>query len=110
MSEITTGRTVVEVRAAGDLAELMAAAGEFPGATSVRAVAGGEGDEGGPGGAGGAGSEGLVLVELETDDPAALNRFLAERGIYAAHLARRRLTLEEAFMELTGGDGFGEVS
>ena len=98
VSEITTGRTVVEVRAASDPAVLVAAAGEFPGARSARVVAVGAGDEG------------LVLVELEADDPAALNRFLAARGIYAAHLARRRLTLEEAFMELTGGDGFGEVS
>lgn len=91
VSEITTGRTIVAVQAATDLETLVAAAGEFPGAISARA------------------DEDRVLVELETDDPAALNRFLVERGIYASHLARKQRTLEEAFMELTGGDGFGEV-
>lgn len=42
-----------------------------------------------------------LLVELADNDLAALNRFLFERGIALSHLASRRQTLEEAFLELT---------
>lgn len=42
-----------------------------------------------------------LLVELADHDLAALNRFLFEKGISLSHLASRRQTLEEAFLELT---------
>ncbi len=92
VAELTAGRMIVAVRAETDLQTLVEAATSFPGATSVRSA------------------EDHVLVELENGDPAALNRFLTERGIYAAHLAEQKVTLEEAFMKLTGREtGFGEV-
>ncbi|MDX1393817.1 MAG: ABC transporter ATP-binding protein [Gemmatimonadota bacterium] len=92
VGEITERGTVVGLRAEVDEAALVAAVGEFPGATGVRTI------------------EGRVIAQLENDDPAELNRFLAGRGIHLAHLAEERLTLEEAFMELTGGEtGFGDV-
>jgi len=46
-----------------------------------------------------------VVAELRDDDLASLNRFLAARGIWVSHLARRRRSLEDAFMELTGTSG-----
>ncbi|NTW48382.1 MAG: ABC transporter ATP-binding protein [Chlorobiales bacterium] len=42
-----------------------------------------------------------VLVELSDGDLAALNKFLAMKGIYVSHIADRRQSLEEAFLELT---------
>jgi ABC-2 type transport system ATP-binding protein len=45
-----------------------------------------------------------VLVQLADDDTASLNRFLAAQGIFVSHLATRRVSLEEAFMDLTRGD------
>lgn len=56
--------------------------------------------------------DGVLLVELEDGDLAALNRYLAERGVHLSRLEPRRRTLEEAFMEVTGADereGMGEV-
>jgi len=91
VSELTGGRTLVGLRAPMELETLMKAAGEFPAAASTVV------------------RDDRVVVELDEDDPAALNRFLVERGIYVAHLAREHVTLEDAFMELTGGDGFGEI-
>ena len=43
-----------------------------------------------------------VVAQLKDDDLAALNRFLAGRGVYLSHLSRRRRSLEDVFMELTG--------
>ena len=43
-----------------------------------------------------------VVVELNNNDPAALNRYLVEKGIYVSELTEQERTLEEAFMELTG--------
>jgi len=48
-----------------------------------------------------------VEVELRDADLAALNRFVVERGVYLSHLARRQRSLEDVFMELTGGGGHG---
>jgi ABC-2 type transport system ATP-binding protein len=48
-----------------------------------------------------------VIVELNDNDPAALNRFLAGRGIYLAELSEQERSLEEAFMELTGNSATG---
>ncbi len=42
-----------------------------------------------------------VLVELQSDNLATLNQFLAEKGIYLSHLSLQQKTLEEAFMEIT---------
>lgn len=42
-----------------------------------------------------------VLVELQTDNLAALNQFLAQRGVYLSHLSLQKKTLEEAFIEIT---------
>ncbi len=42
-----------------------------------------------------------VLVELQSDNLALLNQFLAEKGIYLSHLSLQKKTLEEAFMEIT---------
>jgi len=93
IAELTSRATVVEVEAGPDDSDrLLEAAGGFAAARSTSVV------------------EGRVLVELVDDDTSALNRYLSDRGIYASHLARKRLTLEEAFMQATRtSDGFGEV-
>lgn len=44
-----------------------------------------------------------VLVELQSDNLAALNHFLSEKGVYLSHLSLQKKTLEEAFMEITQG-------
>jgi ABC-2 type transport system ATP-binding protein len=46
-------------------------------------------------------SDGGVLVELHETDTATLNRWLAERNVFASHLALKKQTLEEVFMDLT---------
>ena len=43
-----------------------------------------------------------VVAELNNNDPAALNRYLVEQGIYISELTEQERSLEEAFMELTG--------
>ena len=92
IEELTTSALVVAVSADLELEKLHEAIADFPGATSVRTV------------------EDRVFVELGDGGPADLNKFLVERGIYAGHLAEQKVTLEEAFMKLTGGEhGFGEV-
>ena len=45
----------------------------------------------------------LVRVEVEDGDLAALNRWLGERGVHLSHLSLERRTLEDAFLESTGG-------
>ena len=45
-----------------------------------------------------------VLVELTDEDPASLNRWLAGQGVFVAYLAPQRLSLEEAFIDLTRDD------
>ncbi len=83
VTEIVGGRINAVVRADDDDA-LRAALDAYPEAASVRAS-----------------TEGLV-VALGSDDLASLNRYLVGQGIYASHLARRRRSLEDAFMHLTG--------
>ena len=78
------GGAVMVALEAADLAALEAVAGAYPAAVSVRR----DGD--------------AVVVQLTDDDLAALNRFLAGQGVYASHLSRRRRSLEDVFMELTG--------
>ncbi len=90
--EMTATRPLVGVRADRDLVELSTAVQAFPGTVSATTL------------------EDRVLVELEGEDAADLNEFLAARGIYVSHLARERRTLEEVFMQETGASlGFGEV-
>jgi ABC-2 type transport system ATP-binding protein len=90
---LTAGGARVELRAT-DLARLEAIVGEFPGVVSVTL----EGD--------------TVLAEVKTDDTAALNRFVAERGVYLSHLAVRQRSLEDAFLDLMGAEShtMGSVS
>ena len=57
--------------------------------------------------------DGMVVAELEDEDLAPLNEFVAQRGIYLSHLALQQRTLEDVFMELTGAadhDGMGAVA
>lgn len=92
VDEITAAHPVAAVSADGEPETLRLAVSEFAGATHTR-VEGGR-----------------VLVQLEGGSLSELNRFLAERGIYASHLSLERQSLEDAFMEITGGvDGFGDV-
>ena len=86
VAEIAGGEISAVVRAEDDDG-LRAALEAYPESTSVRAS-----------------SDGLV-VALTSDDLAALNRYLAGRGVYVSHLARRHRSLEDAFMDLTGEDG-----
>jgi ABC-type multidrug transport system ATPase subunit len=78
------GSGVVVGLTAPDPDALALAVGEYPGTSAVRA----DGRD--------------VVADLRDDDLASLNRFLAGRGIWVSHLARRRRSLEDAFMELTG--------
>ena len=93
LEEITSDVPVAALRG-GDLETLRAVAREYPGARSARI------------------RDDLVVVELEEPDLAALNGFVASRGIYLSHLALQRRTLEEVFMKLTGAaeTGMGEVA
>jgi ABC-2 type transport system ATP-binding protein len=93
VAEITAGTVSVGLRGGDDLSALETLVGEYPGAVSVRV------------------HEDRVIAELEEDDFASLNRFVAGRGIYLSHLAREQRTLEDVFMEVTGAteSGFGEV-
>lgn len=83
VDEILHGGVRLELRAADGVA-LRAAVEAFP---SVRAVVEDGAD---------------LVVEIADEDPAALNRFLAERGVWVHHMARRRTSLEDVFMEATG--------
>ncbi|MEP7380324.1 MAG: ABC transporter ATP-binding protein [Gemmatimonadota bacterium] len=77
--------TVVELRGA-ELEQLRAAAREYPQAASVTM------------------RDASVLVQLHDDDPASLNRWLAGQGVFVSYLAPQRLSLEEAFIDLTRDD------
>jgi ABC-2 type transport system ATP-binding protein len=92
VTDITTGSVVAELRAA-DAERLRTIVDGFPGARGSRI------------------EDGLVVVELEDEDLATLNRYVAERGVYVSHLALRQKSLEDVFMELTGAEshGMGEV-
>lgn len=83
VADIVSGGVVVGVEAENPEA-LEAAARDYPAASVVRR------------------DGAAVVVELSDQDPAALNRFLAGKGVWVTHLARRQRSLEDAFMELTG--------
>jgi ABC-2 type transport system ATP-binding protein len=93
VEEIKSGNIMAGLRN-GDLVALQQVASEYPGAVSAAV------------------RDDRVVVELEDDDLASLNRFVAERGVYLSHLAVEERTLEDVFMELTGAaepHGMGEV-
>ncbi|MFW6078038.1 MAG: ABC transporter ATP-binding protein [Gemmatimonadota bacterium] len=85
VEEFTSGGVTVGVRGGG-LQSLRAALDAYPAATSSAI------------------REDMVVAELRDDDLSGLNRYLAERGIYVSHLALRRRSLEDAFLELTGAE------
>jgi ABC-type multidrug transport system ATPase subunit len=93
VADIVAGTVVAELRGP-DPARLRAIVDDFPGARGTRL------------------DDATVVVELEDDDLAPLNQFVAERGMYLSHLALRQKSLEDVFMELTGADahGMGEVA
>jgi ABC-2 type transport system ATP-binding protein len=90
-----TGGARVAVLAAPDAPALAGHLREYPGCSDAVA----DGDR--------------VRARLSDEDLGALNRWLAERGVYVSHLALERRSLEDAFLESTGaGDhpGMGEVA
>jgi ABC-type multidrug transport system ATPase subunit len=58
--------------------------------------------------------DGGIIVSTAPDgspvDPTGLNRFLAERGVFASELVREQANLEQVFLELTAGDALGSTS
>ncbi len=93
VEEIKAGNPRAGIRG-GDLSQLQQIASEYPDAVSATV------------------RDSRVIVELKDEDLAALNRFVAERGVYLSHLAIEERTLEDVFMELTGAgesEGMGEV-
>ena len=58
-------------------------------------------------------ADGAINVSTAPDgspvDPGGLNRFLAERGVYASELSRDLANLEQVFLQLTAADTLGTV-
>lgn len=44
----------------------------------------------------------VLLFSKQNIDPASLNKFLADKSIYLNHLAKRKSSLEDQFLQLTG--------
>lgn len=82
--DLVAGATVASVGAA-DLDGLAQALGRYPAATACER----RGDR--------------LIVHLADDDLASLNRYAHEHGVSVSHLAVERRTLEDVFMEATGG-------
>lgn len=82
--DLVAGATVAAV-SASDLDALARVVAEYPGATGSES----RGDR--------------LMVHLANDDLAALNRYAHERGVTVSHLSVERRTLEDVFMEATGG-------
>lgn len=94
VEDITSGNVIVGLRG-DDTAKLESIVSDYPKAAGVHV------------------RDGTVIAQLEDEDLAALNRFVAERGVYLSHLARQPRTLEDVFMELTGAGeapGMGMVA
>jgi ABC-2 type transport system ATP-binding protein len=81
--DITTGTAVAGVRG-GDPGKLRDIVADYPAALTASIE-----DE-------------TVVVELRDGDMAALNAFVAGRGVFLSHLALRQRSLEDVFIELTG--------
>lgn len=79
------GKALVEM-AAPDLAVLQEASRGYPDLVAVRL------------------EEDTVVAQLSNDDLSALNRFLAESGVFLSRLSLRRRSLEDAFLEITRSD------
>jgi ABC-type multidrug transport system ATPase subunit len=92
VKDLTAGGAIVELRG-GPPDRLREIVAQFPAARAVRA------------------EQETIIADVEQDDLAALNQFVAERGTWVSHLALRQRSLEDVFMELTGGGehGMGEV-
>jgi ABC-2 type transport system ATP-binding protein len=88
VEEVTGGAARAAMRAA-DADALEVALDAYPPARSIRRR-----------------EDGSVVARLEDDDLAALNRFLAGKGVWLERLAPERRSLEDAFLEITG-DGAG---
>ncbi|HEX2165921.1 MAG TPA: ABC transporter ATP-binding protein [Longimicrobiales bacterium] len=82
IAELTARHALAVIRAA-DPAALLDAARQYPAAIQVHL------------------EDDSVLVELRDDDLAALNAFVASRGVHLSYLAPRNVSLEDVFMELT---------
>lgn len=93
VSDVTSGAPMAALKA-GDMNALRQAVAAYPESHWVKE------------------RDGYVVTELQTDDLASLNRYLVERGIYVSELKLQRRSLEDVFMELTGGGehGMGEVA
>ncbi|TAJ94553.1 MAG: ATP-binding cassette domain-containing protein [Gammaproteobacteria bacterium] len=81
VAEITRGDSSYSVHA-GDLNSLQTAIENYPGTQHTHR------------------HTDRIIVELKDNDPAALNRYLAQRGIYLSELSEQERSLEDAFMEV----------
>lgn len=87
VAELTQDGVAVARLACSDTEALTAALGEYPAVGKITPDP----------------ATSSVLAELNDGDLAALNRWLADRGVYLAHLTLERRTLEQAFLESTSG-------
>lgn len=85
LAEILSPHMAVTVQAADPVA-LSAALAEYPPAIRVSQ------------------DRGFTIVELANEDLAAMNGFLAARGVLLSYLLPRQRTLEDVFIELTSDD------
>jgi ABC-2 type transport system ATP-binding protein len=85
VTEFTSAKVGFRLRA-DDTPRLLDAVREYESARNVRTT----GD--------------AVYVELVTDEPALLTRYLACRGIYLKELLSQGRTLEEAFLAVTASE------
>lgn len=83
VEEVTSGAPTYSMRA-GDLDGLYTAVNGYSEARNVKR------------------QPDAVILELDNNDPASLNRYLVEQGIYISELTELERSLEEAFIELTG--------
>jgi hypothetical protein len=54
-------------------------------------------------------ADGRLHVEIAEEQGAAVNRALAEAGLYASAIVPKSSSLEDVFLELTGGDETGKT-
>ena len=93
VAEVVGEGSAVLLRAE-DTDALAGAMEAYPGASSVRRT-----DEG-------------VIAVLESSDLGSVTRYLAGQGVYLSHLAPYRQSLEEVFIDITGGavDSMTEIA